>query len=738
MSGRIAPRIALAALAGLAALCAASTGPASLPGVVAQSSAQAYVNVQYASKQVATQRPDGLPPALEELGFRTVPVPAGVSADDFLKNLQADPDVLSATADGYVYGELIPDDPRYLTGQAAYLSAVNAPGGWEIATGGPKVTVAILDTGIDFAHEDLQGRFWENKAEIPGDGIDNDGNSCIDDRNGCRFLLFEREREAGCGYTSSERTGAVQDDHGAPGAAAHSHGSIAAGIVGAAGNNARGIAGMAWDVRLMAVKVLDCGIFGAAPRGRISDIARGIDYARLNGARVISLSVSTDAGDPLGDQPVLRAAMQAAEDAGVIIVAAVGNHPENDTVNVAPGYPAAYSQYSNLVAVGASEVDGTWAKFSNYGPAVDLAAPGRKIAGTTRTAINPANPYGAVDGTSFSTPIVAGLFALLWSRNPRLPIDQVIQIARTTATTPPFAPHGQNWAGAGVINVGAALARVPMSISGDALKDWKDVGAGTEVRAFVNGADCGVALVTTFGPVANYTITVRSDAEQIGCGEAGRTVQLTIGGQPAFPTLSWPARNEELLAIDHDVSSVSPGPGPIVVQGMGAGWSNFANLEPDGPLPAAVPGLTGVWTALLAWDATAVDAQGNTGVYRRFLREAPPFASDLATTTRYSAMWVDSAASNIATANPNPPAGRAILLETGWNNIVYTGTTREVSDALASIGGHYKQVLQYDNPAGLWLSYLPGQARYLQDFGGMGRLKVYWILMTEPGLLIMN
>ncbi len=738
MSGRTLPRLALAILAALVALCAAPKLPGSPQPVAAQASAEAYVNVRYASKHVAAQRADGLTVSLDELGFRSVPVPAGSSPADFLRTLRADPDVLSADADGYVHAAAIPNDPRYLSGQSAYLSAINTPAGWDIATGGPKVTVAILDTGIDFAHEDLQGRFWQNNGETAGDGIDNDGNGCVDDRNGCRFLLFEREREAGCGYTSSERTGAVQDDHGAPGASAHSHGTMAAGMIGAAGNNGKGIAGMAWDVKLMAIKVLDCGIFGAPPRGRISDIARGIDYARLNGARVISLSVATDAGDPLGDQPVLRAAMQAAEDAGVLVVAAVGNHPENDTVNVAPGYPAAYSQYSNLVAVGASEVDGSWAKFSNYGPAVDFAAPGRKIAGTTRTVLNPANPYGAVDGTSFSTPLVAGLFALLWSRNPRLPIDDVIQIARTTATTPAAATHGQNWAGSGVINVGAALARVPMTISGDALKDWKDVAAGTEVRAFVSGADCGVAKVTTFGPVANYQITVRSDAEQAGCGDSGRLVQMTVAGQPAVPALTWPARNQELAVIDHDISSVSPAPGPIVLQAMGAGWSNFANLEPDGPLPAAVPGLTGGWSALLYWDSAATDANGNAGVYRRFLRDAPAFATEFTTATRYTAMWVDASTATIATANPNPPLGRAIILEKGWNNVVYTGNTREVSDALASIVGKYTQVLQYDNPSSLWLSYLPGQPRYLQDFGGLGRLKVYWIHMAEPGLLSMN
>ena len=108
-------------------------------------------------------------------------------------------------------------------------------------------------------------------------------------------------RATGCGYSDSARTGAVRDDHGTPGSSDHSHGSLVAGAIAAAGNNGKGIAGVAWNVRIMTVKVLDCGPLGSAPRGEMTNVAAGIDYARRMGARVINLSLTSEPGDPAAD-----------------------------------------------------------------------------------------------------------------------------------------------------------------------------------------------------------------------------------------------------------------------------------------------------------------------------------------------------------------------------------------------------------------------------------------------------
>ena len=96
---------------------------------------------------------------------------------------------------------------------------------------------------------------------------------------------------------------------------------------------------------------------------------------------------------------------------------------------------------------------------------------------------------------------------------------------------------------------------------------------------------------------------------------------------------------------------------------------------------------------------------------------------------------------NIASLNPSPPPGRVIALKPGWNNFTYTGTSRSVADALSSVNGQYSQVLQYDNATQNWLGYepvTPVHQRFLNDFGGLFTLKVYWVLMTENGTLVMN
>jgi hypothetical protein len=105
---------------------------------------------------------------------------------------------------------------------------------------------------------------------------------------------------------------------------------------------------------------------------------------------------------------------------------------------------------------------------------------------------------------------------------------------------------------------------------------------------------------------------------------------------------------------------------------------------------------------------------------------------------RYDALWVRAGGSTLATPNPAPAPGRTITLHHGWNNFVYTGTNRQVEDALRSIAGQYTRVMHFDNAAQAWRSYFPGQPRYVNDFGGLFQLKVYWVFVTIPGELRMD
>lgn len=478
-----------------------------------------YVLVQYAVPSVRAQGdPNAPPPTMEEQGFRQLAVPPGKTQAEFLAELKSDPAVISAQPSARVYAAELPDDPYYFHSQAAYMNLINAPAGWDLQNASGDVIVAVLDSGVDIRHPEFSGHLWENNADADSDGIDDDGNGCIDDRYGCRFVSVTSENAAGCGYTDSTPRGTILDDHGRPGTD-NSHGTLVAGIIGASGNNNAGIAGASWNVKILPVKVLDCGPFGGLPQGEMGDVIQGINYAVRMGAKVINISIASAPGDQTADSPALRQAIADAQAQGVIIVAAAGNH-STPTNPVGPGYPAAYTQYDNIVAVGASTLSGTWATYSDSGPALDLAAPGFPIAGPVRTDVGFDPPYGtAPQGTSFATPLVSGLFALLRAKNPSLSASDYVNIAKAGATPAPPAPHGQNWAGAGIVNYGNALARVPAIVSGNALHDWKDVPAGTEVHAVIDGNDCGSSTTFAIGPATRYELRVRGDGEQAGCGD---------------------------------------------------------------------------------------------------------------------------------------------------------------------------------------------------------------------------
>ncbi|MCA9829983.1 MAG: S8 family serine peptidase [Dehalococcoidia bacterium] len=718
----------------LFAVAIAAAGGSRLP-ILAAEPALDYLIVQLDSGGARAQSVDGIAPSLEDQGFRRIPVPPGYTADEYAAELRSLPGFISVVPDVRAYAAALPDDPLFPVNQAAYLGLIKAPGAWDLSTGAAhEVIVAVLDSGMDTRHPELNSRLWENIRDASRDGIDDDNNGCVDDLNGCRFVDLTSSNRDGCGYSSSAATGNILDDHGRAGSDQNSHGTLVAGIIGAAGNNGAGLTGVSWDVRLMPVKVLDCGPTGS-PSGSVYNVAQGIDYARRMGARIINLSLA--ANGATADTPVLRKAVADAEAQGVIIVAAAGNHTPSSS-DVGPGYPAAYTQFSNVVAVGASDLNGDWATFSNYGPALDIAAPGVSIASTTRTDLGFASPYGADTrgGTSFSTPLVAGVIALGIARNPNLPMNDYLDLLFASAAPARPAVHGQNWAGAGIVDAAKFVARIPLTLSGSALRDFKDVPFGTEIRAFVGAQECGRTTTTAVGPVSLYTLRVKSAGEQIDCGVPGSRVRVIVGGFETTNEITWPGRDLPIGFLDEDLTAVSPPPGPVVVQVLNGGWSNIAQLETTGPPGAVLASFGSPWTTVLRWDPSAGGLLG--GVYRRYLKDAPGYVNDLDSLGRYEAIWIDGARANVATPNPNPVAGRSVALLAGWNNIVYTGSARSVADALVDSAGKYARVMQFDNATGTWTSHVPGMPRYLNDFNGLFQLQVYWIYMNEPGVIVMR
>lgn len=293
----------------------------------------------------------------------------------------------------YIYKAVkTPNDPEYgrlwgLSNGGALDAAgtrglrgvdIGAERAWDITTGSRGTVVAIIDTGIDFKIPDLANNAWTNQAEANGQpGVDDDGNGYIDDIHGFNFV---------------NNTGDATDDYG--------HGSHCAGTIGAQGNDGQGVAGVNWNVSLMSVKFLD-----AAGGGTLANAVKAIDYARKNGAKILSNSWGGG-----GASEIVKIAIDDTEKAGLLFVAAAGNDgSDNDRF---PTYPASFDS-ANIVSVAALDNRGELAYFSNFGrTSVDIAAPGVNVLSTTPTGLE------VYSGTSMATPHVSGVAALLLSQHP--------------------------------------------------------------------------------------------------------------------------------------------------------------------------------------------------------------------------------------------------------------------------------------------------------------------------------
>lgn len=270
---------------------------------------------------------------------------------------------------------------------------------WEVTTGSTDVIVAVIDSGIAYNHPDLSENIWMNTGEIAGDGIDNDGNGYIDDIRGWDF--YDNDNDPMDKLTNA-------------------HGTHIAGVIGAIGNNGVGIAGINWEVSLMALKISsDQGTFGDT-----YIIEDAIDYAIQNGAHIINASWG---GAEHNDQ-ILYDAIQTAGNNGLLFMSATGNAGED--ADMKHSYPDGFD-LANIVAVTASDQNDDLATIniagaifsSNYGfTSVDVAAPGVNIFSTSAT------DYDAISGTSIANAFVSGLAALVLSEDPDLTVLQLKEI----------------------------------------------------------------------------------------------------------------------------------------------------------------------------------------------------------------------------------------------------------------------------------------------------------------------
>lgn len=290
--------------------------------------------------------------------------------------------------------------------QGTSRADIKATAAWEESKGDSELLIAIIDTGVDLLHPDLVNK-------IASDGHD--------------FVNNDQD---------------ATDDQG--------HGTMVAGVAAAETNNNEGVAGVAWNCRVLPVKVMD-----SDGTGLYSWIIEGIVWAVDNGASVINLSIGGTASDP-----ALEAAVKYAFDNDVVVIASAGNDAE------AVLFPAAYDDY--CLAVGATDYNDTSVSWSNFGPEVDVAAPGERIATSFPTWYwGPGSiPYGFADGTSFSAPFVAGFAALLKSLKPWMSTDEIMNVIRYSSddiNSTDF-PGPDDYIGYGRINMETAL--LPLKITG--------------------------------------------------------------------------------------------------------------------------------------------------------------------------------------------------------------------------------------------------------------------------------
>jgi len=332
--------------------------------------------------------------------WQVIEVEAGTDLEALKEQLLADPRIEAVEFNHNISIEAKTNDTEFSelwglhnTGQTGGTrnADINAPQAWNTQMGSEDVVVAVVDTGVDYEHPDLEDNMWTNSGETAGNSKDDDGNGFVDDVYG--YDWFDSDSDP-------------MDDH--------SHGTHVAGIIGAVGDNDLGVAGVSPEVSIMALRFM-----GADGSGTTAEVAQAIVYAVDNGADIINASFASTNSSTLMEE-----AIEYAEEEGVLFVAAAGNDGEDN--DETPNYPASYD-ISNILAVAATDSDDKLADFSNYGAtSVHMAAPGESILSTTLD-----DDYEYKSGTSMATPHVAGAAAVLLAEKPNLSVTRLRNLVRS-------------------------------------------------------------------------------------------------------------------------------------------------------------------------------------------------------------------------------------------------------------------------------------------------------------------
>jgi subtilisin family serine protease len=333
-------------------------------------------------------------------------LPSGLSVLNAVRKLSANPDVRFAEPNYYRHVDDSPNDPLlsdlwglHNLGQTGGTedADIDALEAWEVTTGSSSIVVGVIDSGVDYMHEDLAANIWTNPGDpwsdpndpATGDGVDNDGNGYVDDYRGWDFRNDDND---------------PMDDY--------DHGTHVAGTIGAVGNNGIGIVGVNWNVKIMPLKFLSYYGYGTT-----ADAIEAINYAAWfedsSGNKIVRVTSNSYGGGKNS-----KAEKDAIKASGALFVASAGNSGSNRKM-----YPAGYP-LDNIVAVAATDHDDELWSGSNYGSWVHLAAPGVNVLSTVPEAIDP-NKYASFTGTSMACPHVSGTAGLILAEFPSDTVPQL-------------------------------------------------------------------------------------------------------------------------------------------------------------------------------------------------------------------------------------------------------------------------------------------------------------------------
>ena len=412
---------------------------------------------------------------LERFNCEHVVLPQGLTVKKAISEFSKLPGVRYCEPN-YLY-ELhkTPDDPEFI--RLWGLEKIGAPAAWDHITGSENIVVGVLDSGIHYDHPDIAPNVWKNLKEIPNNGIDDDNNGYVDDVMGIDLVEDDSD---------------PLDDSG--------HGSHVSGIIGAVSNNNSGVAGVNWQVKIMALRISSADGFVALDR-----IVRALEYIVVMKERGVNIrAINASWGGPSPSR-TLHDVFSQVSDAAILIVCSSGNSTDNN--DFLPIFPASYD-IDGIISVAASTEEDGMASFSNYGPqTVDLAAPGTTILSLHKDA----NSLAYQHGTSMAAPHVAGAAALLSSFDSSLSMATLKSVI--LGSIDQISGMENFIASGGRLNVANAIEFLGSDSGVDLIfgSSPSEITSGRDI--YLSSIDQKVAGVASIDNIATYYFKLENDGE---------------------------------------------------------------------------------------------------------------------------------------------------------------------------------------------------------------------------------